>query len=260
MRALFNFFFFALFLTTTLNLNAQSRKVLRDSSTVIIFNQSSSSTSYKKKKSYDDNIIKIAPLGFISGTFPIVYERKIKDFFSVQISAGLTSKNYFRNAIQSSGDGIRPQYSWGDSYTDISAAPYNFDIRTAKIGTMFSIQPRFYFDSDAPDGNFLGLSVDNYRYNYSIPGITANANSFKQNGADKSEYDNITDFMVHFGKQTVYDKLTFEYTTSIGLRSVSGKRYAAGTNGSTNTILESTSTIKQSILNFNLGIKAGYHF
>lgn len=125
---------------------------------------------------------------------------------------------------------------------------------------MFSIQPRFYFDSDAPDGNFLGLTFDNYRYNYSVPGIIGSANNFKQNGADKSEYDNISDFMVHFGRQTIYDKLTFEYTTSIGLRNVSGKRYAAGTNGTSNTILESTSTIQQSILNFNFGIKAGYHF
>ena len=125
---------------------------------------------------------------------------------------------------------------------------------------MFSIQPRFYFDSEAPDGSFLGLSFDTYRYNYSIPGLKGTADNYTQTGPDKSEYDNVTDFMVHFGTQSIYDKLTLEYTTSIGIRNVKGNRYAAATNGSSNKILDGTSTFTQSIFNFNFGIKAGYHF
>ncbi len=261
MKLRFNLFLSVLCVIASFNLQAQSRKAIKDSSTVIIFNQSSSSTPYKKKKnSNDQNIIKIAPLGFLSGTSPIIYERKITDYFTVQVSAGVTSKNYFRNTIQNTGDNIHLQYTWDDSYTNVSAAPYNFDIRTAKLGTMFSIQPRFYFDSEAPEGSFLGLSFDSYRYNYSIPGIVGDANNFKQSGADKSEYDQITDFMVHFGTQYLYDKLTFEYSSAIGMRSVTGNRYAAGVVGNTNTILQSTSTFKQNILHFNIGIKVGYHF
>ena len=53
-----------------------------------------------KKPSGEDNTIKIAPLGFASGTFPIYVERVISDFFTVQGGLGITSRNYVRNAFQ----------------------------------------------------------------------------------------------------------------------------------------------------------------
>jgi len=185
---------------------------------------------------------------------------RITEYFTVQGALGFTGKDLIRNSIQSQGsdNNLKIQYSWASSNTDISAAPYDFTYRTAKTGMLFSIQPRFYFDSEAPDGSYFGLSYDYYRYNYSIPGITGNATNYTQNGASKSEYDQISDFMVLFGRQSVYDRLTFDSYTALGLRGVTGSRYAATTQG--NSILEGTSTIKQSILNFNIGIKVGYHF
>ena len=259
MRTIINLFLAIALLISTFNLNAQSHKTLKDSSTVIIFNQTSTSTYKKKKPTGVSNIIKIAPLGFLSGTYPILYERRITDFFTVQGALGFTGKNLVRNAIQNDGgNSINLQYSWGTSNTDISAAPYDFTLRTAKMGTMFSIQPRFYFDSEAPEGSYFGLSYDYYKYNFSIPGITGNATNYVQNGAPKSEFDQISDFMVLFGRQSVYDRLTFDSYTALGLRGVKGSRYAATAQG--NSIMEGTSTFKQSILNFNIGIKVGYHF
>lgn len=248
----------------TINLKAQSHKTLRDSSTVIIFNQSSSSSYKKKKPAIVSNIIKIAPLGFLSGTYPILYERRITDFFTVQGALGFTGRDLIRDGIQNAGSdegsSLKTQYSWGAGYTDVSSSAYDFTYRTAKMGTMFSIQPRFYFDNEAPEGSYFGLSFDYYRYNFSIPGVVGNSANYTQTGAPKSEYDNITDFMVLFGNQFIYDRLTFDSYTAIGLRGVKGSRYAAGTSGASNPILESTSTIKQNILNFNIGIKVGYHF
>jgi hypothetical protein len=246
---------------------SQSRKTIKDSSTVIIF-AGSSTSSFTKKKKKDNaiNVIKIAPLGFISGTFPILYERKITDYFTVQVSAGLTNRNYSRNAIQSAGsdensNSLHIQSPWDNSYTVVSSMDaYGSDLRTAKMGTMFSIQPRFYFNSEAPEGSYLGLSINSYKYNFDIQGVTGSpTTTYKQNGAAKPEYDKITDFMVHFGNQVVYDRLTLDGSTEIGIRNVKGSRYSAATDAS-NTLHESNYTLTQNTFNFNFGIKVGYHF
>ncbi len=124
---------------------------------------------------------------------------------------------------------------------------------------MFTIQPRFYFDSEGLDGSFLGLSFDNYTYNFEIPGIVGNSSSYSQKGSIKSENEKISDFMVHFGYQNIYDRLTLEWSTAVGIRNVTGTKYAAGF-GTTGALIEGTGTYKQNLLNFNIGLKVGYHF
>ena len=75
----------------------------------------------------------------------------------------------------------------------------------------------------------------------------------------KNEFENISDLMVHFGTQTVYDRLTFEYTTGIGLRNVKGSTYVANYDGSTVSD-EGFATYKQTVFNFSIGLRVGYHF
>ena len=236
---------------------AQSKKNLRDSTTVIIFNQSSSG-SKKHKKSGEDNIIKIAPLGFVSGTFPILFERSITEYFSVQVGAGLTHKNYFRTATTQDADNIKYNYPtpYENSYDDVSEHIYKFNYRQVKMGYMLSLQPRLYFESDGLEGSFLGLSLDYYRYNFQIPGVVGDGlNSFKQTGSLKDENENIQDFMVHFGNQALNDKISIEWTTALGIRNVTGNKYFA-----TQSAFEGVSKYKQTVFNFNLGFKVGYHF
>ena len=262
--------FFLLFICTGLFIktNAQSSKERRDSSVVIIFNNNSSQTANAHKKTKEDNIIKIAPLGFISGTFPILYEKVITDFFTVQVGAGLTNKDYIRAVFQKAsadgGDGASISYPWGtnSSYQDVSEPLYNFTYRTSTMGYMFTIQPRLYFDSNSPEDQFMGISYDYYHYGFSIPGIVPDgAGSYAQTGSPQSEHENISDIMVHFGNQTVYDNITVEYTTGIGLRNVSGVKYVADYNYSTNTVdQEGFATYKQTLFNYEIGIKIGYHF
>lgn len=241
--------------------SAQSRKSIKDSTTVIIFNQSASRTK-SNIKSGEDNIIKIAPLGFVSGTFPILYERRVTDFFSVQLSGGLTNKNYFRTAMAKDADGIKYTYpdTWDENNTnDVSEHIYEFNYRKVQMGYMFGVQPRVYFDSDGLEGSFLGLSLDLYRYNFQIPGIVNDANNGnKQNGAMQSEHENFKDYMVHFGNQALNDRITLEYTAALGIRNVSGTKYVA--NGNSVNNLEGMATYKQTLFNYNLGLKVGYHF
>ena len=171
--------------------SAQNNKNRRDSTVVVIFNENKTASEKKKsRKSGEDNVIKIAPLGFISGSFPV------------------------------------------------------------------------YFESEAPDGSFLSASYDYYSYKYSIPRLVVNANGDPKNsGASKSEYENISDLMVHWGYQSVYDKLTLEYTTGIGLRTAKGSKYVGNYDYSTNKITdEGIATYSQTGFNFSIGLKVGYHF
>ena len=263
MKSNFKFFLLIVFvLGTIFNTTAQSKKAAKDSTTVIIFN-SPSGSSNKKKKTGEDNIIKIAPLGFISGTFPVFYERKITDFLGLQVGFGITSKNYVRAGLQTEFTATTITYAPTPISNDRSEGIYGFDYRTVKTGTMFTIQPRFYFDSEGLDGSFLGLSFDNYTYNFEIPGIVKNTTmgftDTYQTGSIKSENEKISDFMVHFGYQNIYDRLTLEWSTAVGIRNVTGTKYAADLS-STGALIEGTGTYKQNLLNFNIGLKVGYHF
>jgi hypothetical protein len=239
--------------------SAQSRKNIKDSSTVIIFNQSSTNSGEKKSRSGENNIIKIAPLGFVSGTFPILFERSFTDFFSVQFSGGLTSKNYSRSAFTKEGSSIKYTFPWDNDMNDQSEKLHSFDFRKPAMGYMASIQPRVYFESEGLEGSFLGLSFDYYKYNFQIPGMTNTNGDFKQNGAMQNESETLKDFMVHFGNQTLYDRISFEYSTALGIRNVDGSKYVATQTSSTG-FREGFATYKQTVFNFNIGLKVGYHF
>lgn len=254
---------FAIFLSIYLlqfsnGLQAQSKKILRDSSTIIIFNQSSSSGNTRHKKSGEDNIIKIAPLGFVSGTFPILYEKRVTDFFSFQVGLGLTNKNYARTLTSKSSSNfkITDPEPYQDNGANLSESLYNFNYRTVKMGYLLSVQPRLYFESEGLEGSFLGVSIDYYRYNFQIPGIVFDANnSYKQNGAMKDENEKIQDFMVYYGNQILNDKISIEWSSGLGIRNVKGTKYFASQDG-----FEGFSTYKQSLFNFNIGFRVGYHF
>lgn len=247
-----------------------SKKTRKDSTVVIIFNNNSDSEE-KKKSTGEDNIIKIAPLGFINGTFPVYFERRINDFFTIQAGVGLTGRNYMRSWIRQAAnidfgstesEYKEMDYPWlpTSGLYDEADRTFDFTHRKAGIGFMASIQPRFYFESDAPDGAFMGLSLDYGRYNFSIPGMVYNANifSWEHKGDTKKEYENLTDFMVYWGYQSVFDKLTVEYTTGLGYRSVKGSKYAFSSGVTPPS--EGFATYKQGNFNFNIGVKVGYHF
>ncbi len=261
----------AVVLLTGLNLSAQKKKDYRDSSTVIVFSQStkpSSVTSTKRKIAGETNVIKIAPLGFVSGTFPVYYERAITDYFSVQGGLGLTSKNYYRMAGFSANDALNfsDAGSSSSSNGDIADRLYHFDNRTAKIGFMFAVQPRFYFDSEGLEGSFFGIGYSNRGYSFEHQGVTG-VNSDGTGifgGPAKSESENLSDLFAVFGYQVLHDRISFESTFEAGITNVSGSKYVVYTtnNGSGYAIKDPNQfqSYTQSKLYINWGIKVGYHF
>lgn len=224
-----------------------------------------------KKASTEKNIIKFSPLGFLNGAFPIYYERVVNDFFTVQTGLGLTSRNYLRSIIQqaSENNNIKYNYPWDPSspITDLTEDSYYFQYRTATPGFMLTIQPRLYFESDAPDGAYLGISYDFYRYNFKTTGMRDDpfnvGNTTQVGGPTKKEHENISDLMATFGYHDVYDHLSVDYSIGMGIRNVRGIKYYYGIENFGNppiTPIEGFADYKQTTFNFNLGIKVGYHF
>src|SRR5215217_6896270 len=241
--------------------SAQTKRSSKDSSVVIIFQETPSAKATHKKGSSEGNVIKIVPLGFISGLFPLLYERRINDFLTIQLGGVLTNKNYMRAAWIQASDGIsETKYPWNsDNYSDAADPLYNFDHRTPQMGYMYTLEPRVYFESEAPEGSFLGLEYNHARYNFQIPALKQTTNGdYTHSGAPVNEYENVTDFMVHFGGQQLFDRISLEYSTAVGLRKVSGSKYAAYNNGS--EVMEGPAAYKENKINFGIGLKVGYHF
>ena len=68
--------------------------------------------------------------------------------------------------------------------------------------------------------------------------------------------------MVWFGYQDVYDRISIDYSTGLGIRNVKGMKYYLADDYSTGgtNIFEGYAPYKQTLFNFNIGIKVGYHF
>ncbi|HUQ96583.1 MAG TPA: hypothetical protein VM010_02890, partial [Chitinophagaceae bacterium] len=134
-----------------------------------------------------------------------------------------------------------------------------FDHRTPKMGYLYSIEPRVYFESEAPEGSFLGFEYNYAKYKFQIPGLLKSTNGdYTHSGAPMDEYENITDLMVHFGGQQLFDRISLEYSTGVGLRKISGAKYAAYDDGS--GLVEGLAAYKDNKINFGIGLKVGYHF
>ncbi len=250
-----------LLLAVCLGMNIMAQRINGSRDTTIRI--STYDTKKKKSGSTEMNVVKLAPFGFIPGTFSAHYERVLSDFFSIQGGVGFTHRNYVRNLFWGTDglDLINYQYPGGqDAFDDKADGIYNFDSRTPILGYMFSIQPRLYFDSEAPDGAYFCFSYDRMRHRFEVPGIRYDSTTFNyvHRGSLKQEYEDLSDMLVGFGYQVLYDRLSLDFTGLAGLRNVSGKKYYYFDNGS--SIDEGYAKYKQTLFNFNIAIKIGYHF
>lgn len=235
----------------------------------IYFSKDSTTRSTKKKhRSSELNVVKIAPLTFISGYIPVYYERSITDFFSIQAGLGVTTRNYLREWANNFEIGEAKvgtntwngQPSFDENYNSLSS----FANRKATLGYFFSIQPRIYFESEGVEGSFLAISYDRANYKSSAKKIET-GNSGNGSGepiftnSQFAESETISDISANFGTQAVYDRITLEYTLGIALRKVSGKKYAYTFDNNGNYI-DGFTSLNRTTPAFTFGLRIGYHF
>lgn len=258
-----NIFFRALpailLLVTLTESHAQKKRQARDSSVTIVFAENSKA-SKTRKKSGDENIIKIAPLGFIGGVFPLLYERKINDFLTVEVAGGLTHRNYIRGAFMKEGGVEIKEFPWGQNGNGYDEAEQtgSYDYRKAQMGFMYRVMPKIYFEEEAPEGNYVGLQYNYMKYKFTIPRYENGSNGSGHTGSNVNEYENITDYMVYFGRQIVNDRITIESSSGIGLRKVKGVKYVASNNNG--DVMDGLAPYSQSTINFGITFTVGYHF
>ena len=233
----------------------------------VIFRKDVKETPRKKRPADDQNIVKLAPLAFISGNIPVYFEREITPWFGMQVGVGITSKNYVRD-IFSGAELSKPEIletKWNDgsidTYADESIGTENKN-RKYKSGFFVAAEPRIFFESEGLEGTFIGLSYSRGKYNSTSKKVKAGASV---NGdpvftnSTVAEFENISDLMVTFGSQTIYDRITLEYSTGVGLRKINGEKYAYGRNFS-GDFVDGISIIEKTKIAFNFSLKVGYHF
>ncbi|HEY8897912.1 MAG TPA: hypothetical protein VIM79_23970 [Niastella sp.] len=240
----------------------------RDSS-IIIFSESPrpGKKGSKKYVSDDNNVIKIAPLGFLKGVLPVYYEKKFSDLFTLQGGVGVTTRNYIRGLVYNALDNDNTDkssatYTWNTTssgeFYGADEDLFNFDYRKATPGYFISLQPRLYFENEAPEGTFIALSLDHYDYRFQSQMLKGDGTSAR---SDKTirEYEKMNDLMVIFGWQVLYDRLSLEYTNGIGVRNIKGEKYASAYDGY-GKYVDGMANYKKTTINIELSLKVGFHF
>lgn len=239
--------------------------------TVYFSKEPSKNLTTNKKGSSEKNIMKISPLSFIGGIIPVYFERSLNKKISLQVGVGITSKNYIGDAIRRSNDNQNRNVTttkWSDgtidTYTNQNDINKN---KKTSIGYFIALEPRVYFANEGLKGFFMGLSFSNAKYNSTSKKIDTRSIISSGNGGRFTNEtfkgsENITDLLVNFGTQTLYDHISLEYSAGIGLRKIKGTEYAYARNpnfGST-LYLDGVSTIDKTKLGYNVSLKVGYHF
>ena len=248
---------------------AQKKKLRhpqRDSSIVMIFTQNTTPHATNIKDTvFDKNIIKIAPLGFISGTYPIIYERKISDDFSLLGGIGFTGKCIARNFLYNLNEGSKNDFNtdpYGNHDIDLADNLYAYNHRVTNTGSMYFFQVRKYiYDSEGMNGGFVGAAFSNTQYNFTHQGIMSYKNSkLVYGGPDKPESETYKELYAVFGYQQLYNKFSLELSSEIGFGFVNGTKYCVYYDSFNSKLSEFFTDYNRVIFHLNLGVKVGYHF
>jgi len=203
--------------------------------------KSTTSSPTTKKKSYlkktDKNIIKTGLLSFIYGEIPFYYERYIKDFFTIEIGAGLTTRSFYADLdyiIQHGSTYYRATssdygvYNWvGENEYDEPENYHDYQYRKSSIGPYISITPKFYFGGDAPEGVYLAPHFS-YSINYfKIPNVNEQGIWMQSAGIFKEHLTNKYVGLI-FGGQIIFNKISLDMFASGGFNFIQAKRQDIG--------------------------------
>jgi hypothetical protein len=235
----------------------------------IYFKSDKNKTSKSKKKGSSElNIIKIAPFSFIGGNFPVFYEKSLTTTFAIQLGLGFTSKNYLLDALNEVSENSSNIYGsqtilWKDGTIDnYNDESFNSSVfkRKAKLGYFFSVEPKIYFEDEGLEGSFISFNLNSAKYNNTVPMVKNGVSgSPVLSGSNYSGYSKITNFLVNWGSQTLYDHISLEYSLGVGLKKIKSNNYAFGTDNS-GKYIDGVGSTNGTTLGYNIAFRVGYHF
>lgn len=160
-----------------------------------------------KKPKVSKHIVKTAPFAFVMGYQPFFYEYRIGEAFTMQAGAGIIFKPSMYDVLDFAAG--------ADCYDEDCPTYYDYKYRKIKPGLMLSLSPRFYFAGDAPEGGFIAPEIRTYFRRSTAEDV------YLSEIPDEENY-RLTDVMVHYGNQTLFPRMTVEWTVGAGIRMASG--------------------------------------
>jgi hypothetical protein len=249
-------FCFLLFLSS--NTFAQNQKNKNTSVEIIDFGNREKKQSVK---SDHPMIIKTSPISPIFGKAILEVEREITDYLSLQVGVGLKFKPLVERNLISILDESEESNLYCESplwENDICDDFNDSSIRKASPGIILSVSPRFFFESDGFEGSYIAPLIRYSRENLNAQSISENRGSIvRLSDFDVNESISNIDFIVHYGLQILYPKLSLEYFVGVGARKENIVRQDLGVdNAGFNR--NGTSKINSTSLLLEGGIRIGF--
>ncbi len=226
---------------------------------VIVFGKDEEDEDYLPTKS-KDIIVKTSPTSFIFGLAVIEVEKELNETFSAQVGIGATFDAKVKS-IRSILDGVdEVEFStqspnWFDDITD----NYSED-RTSKLGYMFTLSPRIFYQGDGFEGTYFAPTFNYLRYNYEVPKVVEGIRFLeRRKDAFDTESKTYKDVMVRYGSQKIFTHVTTEFFFGIGIRFISSTRQDIGYD-TVGNIASTFQTSSISDFNYEIGLRVGYHF
>lgn len=217
---------------------------------VIRFSDSGSDNPPAPK--YAGNIVKVAPLAFMYGYFPLFYEREITNWLGIQAAAGVTFRPFLADTELFKEFYVNAFDCECGNYRDYS-------YRDAKLGFLMGVSPRLYIKSEGLEGTYFAPEVRWYSWRTKAqkPAPDYNLTNARLSGIYDEEKIHFTDVMVHCGWQTLYPRLSLDWSVGVGLRYVSGT-WQSIYNGTSGESLSHAIEQSDKQFRFDVGLRLGF--
>jgi len=246
MKCSFGLMLAVIFLSFSYSATCQTRKKSNSNVEIIDFGENQKKAA---EKSRHPMIIKTSPVSPIFGKALFELEREVTEYLSLQVGLGATFKPLVNLSLTNlifevegntgSCESELWAYDYCDDYEDL-------EIRRSVPSFLVSFSPRFFFESDGFEGSYIAPKIGYSKNKFEVQSIVEDFGEITRNPTyDVDESITKLDFVVHFGSQILYPKLSLEYFVGVGASNETSIRQdigrdAIGRNG--NGLSETKST------------------
>jgi len=209
---------------------------------------------------YHGLILKTSPTAFIFGRQPVEIEKEVQDYMSLQAGLGVTFEplwagyNELVNEINDEVDGYYESEQWAIDEPDIYS---DYSIRKGKTGFLASISPRLFFESDGFEGMYIAPVLRYSVQNFDVQKVREGLPYIDRSDEVQKEYVKNFDLLVHYGSQSLYPKLSFEWFLGAGIRFRNNLRQDVGYDSSL-VSANGERTFKDKKFRLEVGIRVGF--
>lgn len=186
--------------------NSDSKEKLQQPKVVVFNPEGSSDSNVKSKEPEFRHMLKISPIMFLNGDFPLFYEYRLGRNVSTEAAIGITHKDYIYEVFEAARDNY--DYASESIYTTGNSFRASLKYWPSKYGAM-------------EEGYYFSIEYLNRKYNSSITFDEYDNNLDDYIYSEYSLTRKVSEWRLLFGY--VYyldDKVFFEYFGGIGMGNI----------------------------------------